>query len=266
MYDSGVSVRGIAAVLGLVVAGGCERASHEPDPVTLPVPDVKVILVDAGAMPRAALRFHPRAGETVISRYTRRTDIDRGSRHDVRVLTEKYDVVAVEVRPGSIHTRGMVGDAAIEPPLRTFDAGELIGTVQERWYDPRGVHLRPTLIRNDRRDPATFVSRPELLGVLPEQAVGVGARWHEDIAYGASSASVDIQLVERDGDRVRERLDYKAEHHSAREWVTVSGTTTLDLDLGSVDATYHGENALVLHHPRGDENGTETIDVVRVVR
>lgn len=247
--------------IGIVVAAtSCERAHPDADPMQLPMPKVTVKLLDPGREPRVPLRIDAPAGAKATFRLTSQTELPGRT----ITTTETYDTEVMAIGHGEIHTRQTVRNVTIVPAPKSLDPGAMIGTTLDTWHDARGAHLRRSVMRTRLSDYDPQDTRIELLAIAPEEMVGVGARWHEDIQYGAATASVDGELLSRDGDRHSWRITYRSERHRAKWPATIEGSAIVEVVAGQVDGSVHGSNTVILHGPHGDLRGSETFDVVGV--
>ncbi|HTJ42684.1 MAG TPA: hypothetical protein VL463_11350 [Kofleriaceae bacterium] len=100
--------------------------------------------------------------------------------------------------------------------------------------------------------------------VTPDEPVGNGARWHEDVVYGKKTASIDVELIEREGTRVREHLRYHVDTAMKGDPATRDGTAVLDCDYTEPDVALHENEALVIDHPNRRVEATMVSDTVKV--
>lgn len=244
----------------LALLAGCERA-NEPVGVELPMPKITVKLLDAGSEPRAELRGHPHAGAKQTFVFTRSVDMRVGNRDSRQDVMMTYDIELVGVEDGAIHARQTLRALTVNPPLETGDPSAMIGATLDTWRDARGAHVRPSLRREPHANATPSTPYPELLAIAPEEPVGVGARWHEEIEYGPSHASVDVELLARVGDHVRERLTYRGERTMKDVSATYTGMMTGDFRLDELDGTAEGSNSLVFHRDGHEVPATETLSL-----
>jgi hypothetical protein len=172
--------------------------------------------------------------------------------------TLDYESTVIDVLPdGGTHTRQRMLDG--DPRTQAIR-----GRVADIWRDARGVYVRPTLLTLGPKDPGDTTSgaQPELATVAPEEPVGVGGRWHEDITQGDDTASIEVELLARDGDHVRQRVTF---HSTGVMWgfpATRDGTMMEEFDLSGAEGSLHGDIAFVVQARQGTVNATGTLDVV----
>lgn len=250
-----------AAVVGLlVVAASCERARDREDPiepVQLAPPKITVKVLDAGREPRVPIRMKPRPSARVSFLFTSRIAYDQGESY---VATQIYENEILDEADGQFHWRQTIRAVTIAP-APAIDPDSMIGDTIEGWHDTRGVAIRPMLLRS--RAAATVDSRgsyPEQLFVWPQEALGVGARWHEDIEVAGTVASLDLEMLANDGHRIRFGISHR---HEAREPRTVVvGTGILELSVDGLDGAFHGTNSILFFET--GIRGTETVSNVRL--
>jgi hypothetical protein len=224
----------------------CQRARDEEKTVELPLPKVTVHVIDPGAEPRAPLRYHS-VYKPVVLKATYRVTTEKGL---ANTITRSLEASREQGADGVFHEH----EQELDGNGATIDA----------WFDAREIHPRPTVERGTKVHAEG--GSPELQEIFPEEPVGVGARWHEDIAIGASTASVDVELVSRDGDRARERITYHSDGKSPTQgWpMHHDGTVILELDLGGVDPSVHMEETYVIDKSSGKVGkGSMTMDIVK---
>jgi hypothetical protein len=239
----------------VVLIGGCERAQDESAATEIPAPKVMIEMRDPGVEPRVALRAHLHAGASQTYVWQRRTKV--GQRE--RVLDLVYNVRVIAAEDDQFHLRDTMLAATSTPPSKTDYDVAIIGTSVDAWRDARGLYLRPSLRRS--RFEGSTVSRPELAGAFPEQPVGPGAKWHENIEYDGARASVDVELLSVDHGHVRERLVYiSARTTTTGRSVTLSGTASLEFAPDGLSGTAHIVNVELVHGQSGDFRVDETID------
>jgi hypothetical protein len=249
----------LAAVVCLL---GCERASDATDPVKLPLPVVQVDLVDSGIEPREPIRLESEvaAGSKWTSRHVWTI---AGEHRPTRTITETYDVEMISQDGGEAHTRATLRNVTVDPAPTTYDPKLHVGDTIDSWRDRRGVHTRPSLMRTHDKEFEPNPSRPELLVIAPEESVGVGARWHEVIDQGGARANVNVELLARDTDKIRERLTFHTERWIKKLPASVDGTATLETALHGIHGSASGSSTVVVHDPdHGDIQLHETIEDV----
>ncbi len=232
----------------------CEREKHDQT-VERPLPKVTVHVIDAGAEPRQSLRMTLKVGARATFDAKVTGEFETPRRGPMPTVSVSYVGEVVDVSSdGIIHARQRVIDASTASYVgRTFDT----------WYDARGVRSRmlaglPPDSTTDRDTP-----EPELELIFPEEAVGVGARWHEDIVLGDSTASDDVELLSRDGDRVRERITFHTDMPILKSPGHRDGTMIEEFSLTDPDGSFHRNETFSIDFPQGRATGSRTTDVVK---
>jgi len=216
----------------------CERAHDDTTTVERPTPKVVVRMIDRGVEPRARLIGHPRSG--AHGRYEIAYELSTPSPpSSTKTVRQKATYEGtVDVDGDVIHTRERVLDA--DGPGR-----KAIGRVMDSWRDPRGVYVRASLITMREGDSIDGDSiQPELATISPDEPVGVGGRWHEDVVVGDHSASCDIELLARDGDHIRQRVTYRALGPIWGRPATRDGVAMEEMDLGGVEMSLHATDTI----------------------
>ena len=240
----------LAIVLAL---SACEREKHDQT-IEVPAPKVTVKLIDPGAEPRMALRMAAKAGARAVFDAKVTGEFDQPRRGPMPTVSFAFESEVVDVTDGIMHVRQRVIDAS---------APSYVGRTFDTWFDARGVRTRalegmPPGSTNERDAP-----EPDLALVSPEEAVGVGAKWHEDIVMGDATASVDVELLSRDGDRVRERIAFHADMPILKSPAHRDGTTIEEFSLDDPDGSVHRNETFSIEFPQGRAHGTRTTDVVK---
>ncbi len=252
------------------VAAGCERAPRDTKTIELATPEVVVTMLDLGRAPRAPLVSRPAAGTERRWDVTESIDYTlAGSAVSGSTVRHTLAMRIVDVADdGAIHGRATVTAASIDPhpgapPIQREDAASYIGRRIDQWRDPRGRVVRPTQMT--LKTDATYddASRDlETLTIAPEPPIGDGARWHERVTVGDRSADIDLELVSRDGDRVRSHATFHTTQVIHGLTASEDGEATADEDLATLDVALHKTVTITIPTPRGDLVGHETIDYV----
>jgi hypothetical protein len=194
----------LAPIVLVAIAGcGAPAPPRPPDPEPPKEnPDVVVVrLVEAGAEPLRRLRFHPPAGTTFrfaiggpcgTSDFEAR--VEKGSDdHDTKVSVSPRDPRAAVDGGLGLTAEGRLGDR---------------GIVDYR-FEPIGVG--PMSYRFHRAAERVGLVLEGIVPVLPEEPVGVGARWEVRRPlwreYTPARVLLRYELVQADGDRLRLRVD-----------------------------------------------------------
>lgn len=231
--------RGALLVVALAV-GGCtaDRTDAGPPPTLAPVsttdpvyagipagsdviggPTVDVVVLDPGAEPRRELRLDPQVGS--VTQVT--TVVEQGLTVEVNGAVQSIPPMAMEM--DLTYTVDTVADEAIAYVVRYDDArvGEgtdravaaeieavlasVVGAETRVVIDRRG-----TVLDNDIDQVLPAFASEELGGQatlsvpLPEEAVGVGARWEARSSVSSSGMQFNVnavyEITELDDDRV----------------------------------------------------------------
>jgi hypothetical protein len=248
--------RALLVALALAIAlGACERAGSGEKTVELPVAKVTVHMIDPGAEPRALIRMHAKPGAKATFVATVSGEFDQPRRAPMPSQTFTYETEIVDVSgDGVMHMRQRVVAGSI---------AKAIGRVYESWIDARSARVRPTLATLGADDAIPDGNEePELALISPDEAVGVGARWHEDATIGKQVASVDVELLSRDGDRLRERLTFHVDGEIRGSPARRDGTVIEELALTDPDGSMHRNETFTIDFPQGGAHGTRTADIV----
>ena len=261
-------------MLGIALAA-CEKASDGHKTVDVPAPKVTVTLLDAGAEPRAPLRSHYKPGATaVFERAVDQTD-HHGARaaHDPTGYTRMETHVVEVGDDGHFHQHSRTLEAGHRPrpgdaPLTemvTKAYAALEGSERDTWYTPTGrlERMTKTLGRDaDEKSPAHYDY--EYTQVLPDEAVGPGARWRIVIDGELDSAQVDATLVSVRGDELEVRSTYTAVHRLPSQVLDSVGTADLHLDLAGPKTTLHAQERINAERGAPGWWRERTVDVVSV--
>jgi hypothetical protein len=247
--------RAIVIALALALAlCSCERDKHDQT-IEMAVPKVTVKVVDPGAEPRLALRLAPKPGARATFDAKVSGELETPRRGPMQTASFAYESEVVDVSGGVVHIRQRVTEASVASQVgRTF----------ETWTDARGAHVRPTLAGVPPDSTAEGdAPEPEISLVFPEEAVGVGARWHDDVVMGDATASCDVELLSRDGDRVRERIVFHSVMPVLKSPAHRDGTMIEEFSLSDPDGSMHRNETFSIDFPQGRATGTRTSDIVR---
>jgi hypothetical protein len=248
-------MRALAVVL-VVGACGCEKASDGVAAKPRPAPRVTIRLDDPGREPRTELRLNPAVGKSKTYLYLHKVRMV-GVPDQVHEMT--YNTRVVDIDDDQIHSRLMMLAAIISPPSRTGYDQTILGSTVDGWRDRRGFYTKPLLERT--RFEGETDSRPELVFALPKEAIGSGARWHEDVDLDSAHANVEVELESVDGPRLLVRLSYRTAKTIRQRPVTITGTARFGMSTIGGDGELHVDNAITFHAGARDYTGRETIDV-----
>jgi hypothetical protein len=236
-------------VLGIAFAA-CEKAGDGRKTIEVKLPKLTVTLVDAGAEPRAPLRFHFKAGS--VTTFEETSD---GTTHhrDSRVTHE-----------GPVHERVEVRVVAVEPDGHFQQHSRAAHDVeQDTRVDARGrvessVTTYPS--GNDHPPPSPFYEHGI---VFPEEAVGPGAHWRFVAEADHERATVDATLVSVQHSEIEVRTTFVGVHPKSQVVIDLIGTTDLHIDLAGGSTTLHTQERMS-PEGRGGIWSEDTIDVVPV--
>ena len=287
-------MRGLGLVSVLLALAGCKKSNTAADADSQN--DTGVRLLDKGQRPRAELRYNVPTGTTTASTTTFR----------VATLATSSDTAALSVLPGLrldivsgpaertergvkfkvdvVKSEAVVPEGFDEEMAELLRSGAAIVDQVGGWVevDDRGEMLAGEFNEQTKRSdvPVRLLrmivnTRETLTRVrLPEEKVGLGARWEsrrEIKAYGFSVQQVNTYtLVDRAGDEImlnvtvqQLALPQKLEFPEEGIEITVESMTSqangqiiLDLDALESDASANGtaEDRLIIKTPKGVEN------------
>jgi hypothetical protein len=182
--------------------------------------DGATLLLDPGAKPHAPLRFHPRVGD--VARWTMVMTVetalnvlgnDTSSQFGIE-LDAQTEVVAFDAVAHEFHSESTILSARLltEPVDRAATEAALapyIGLLSWTRADTRGRPLEYRYTRDGTPvDPSTIAGLDDNLPTmaLPEEPVGIGARWQEFDEVERNGFRVlqtsEHTLVRRQGDRL----------------------------------------------------------------
>jgi hypothetical protein len=287
-------MRGLVLVSALLALAGCKKSNTAADADSQD--DTGVRLLDKGQRPRAELRYNVPTGTTTASTTTFR----------VATLATSSDTAALSVLPGLrldivsgpaertergvkfkvdvVKSEAVVPEGFDEDMAELLRSGAAIVDQVGGWVevDDRGEMLAGEFNEQTKRSdvPIRLLrmivnTRETLTRVrLPEEKVGLGARWEsrrEIKAYGFNVEQVNTYtLVDRAGDEImlnvtvqQLALPQKLEFPEEGIEITVESMTAqangqiiLDLDALESDASANGtaEDRLIIKTPKGIEN------------
>jgi hypothetical protein len=236
------------AVLAIVLVG-CERADqHEAKPKTKQVAlenaNTIVTLRDPGREPRVQLRFRPPVigSEATYEHRVETTDEWVGHPPEKQpTLTMRISRRIAEKRAdGAIRDVGTIVDVAFDrKPDDVFWQRflRIKGSTYEQWSDARGRMLGPTTVVFDELLEKTDYESdgtPYTM-VLPEEPVGVGARWEIDARTSSSHATIQVELTRSDSRSADVATTFT--HENAVHGMTATGRGEVHVDLVGPDSS-----------------------------
>jgi hypothetical protein len=245
----------VAAALKLVVVfaalAGCERADKDAvrtKRVTIENPKVTVKLVDPGRAPHAPLRyrieppFPTGTYELATTVHDRWADLPS---EPPLTITARLDRKVGDARPDAtldVFTfREVRFDRQPEDPMLQRYT-RMAGSTHEQWIDARGGLVGPTTTTlDDRLQPGDYnTDNTPYIVVLPEEPIGVGARWEIEAALPTARAAIRAQLVRREDNLVEIRVtfDHESRAHAGVDRSTGTGDLRLALDGSDATTTY----------------------------
>jgi hypothetical protein len=261
-------------VLGLALAS-CERAGDGRKTIETKPPKMTVTLADAGAEPRAPLRFHFKPGAEVT--YERTSD---ETQHDFRGAAERVVPIerefvrtqqrVVSVEPdGSFRERGRIVDAGtrsrangeLRPEPFRAEAAALRGAEVDARLDALGHPIAITTTFAPSVEPPAWNVAYEHVMIFPDEPVGPGARWHVIAETDEERASVDATLVSVAGDELELRTTYVATHHAPGTTLEAIGTAVWHVDLAGWHTTMHAQDHVGREDPPPVTRRERTIDI-----
>ena len=197
--------------LGLIGVASMSARGQDEAPAR-EMTDVSITVEEAGESPRAALRYEPEVGDE------HRIKIELSSQMTQMGQTQKIPTMAIsltmmfdEVDDGSIKGRVRVDhadvsdDAGVQPMLAMQVKAGLqaaTGKVATLLTSDRGLTERFEFTEADKAEPMlrnTLESIENVLGTLlaplPEEKVGVGARWVASTSISRSGLTIDQSIT-----------------------------------------------------------------------
>jgi len=239
-------------------------------------PEIGIHVLDAGAAPRAAIRYRWRAGMVVSEETTiEDTDTAKGVPRPGEVRDLEIRAVAVDA-DGTLHKRSryladreVVAPGARPLPREAAARRDKTGASFDDWIDARGRSTAPERVVARTGTSRLLFGVNDTDAVFPEDPIGVGARWEEDSSQmdpgGARhDTTVTFTLVALDGDHADVRFD-ASRRTTYRSWeIEEIGHGDLQVDLTAPITTEHSEWHSTARNG-GDflDQDTRRIDVVR---
>jgi hypothetical protein len=307
---AGTAVLVAALVLSSGIVAGCSGGNDEAEPTADPapvtptsaapsssVPATRVRLLDPGAAPRREVRYRWQEGSEVRATFTSDLEIEQETagvrqRFDAPPIrqTVRHEVVAVDGEVATVSAQ--VEQIEVIPAGTGLTEGEvrelqrqldpLVGTATTVGMGPRGelVTLEVQLPGGTERGQQVQASdlSGQLLGsttVLPEAAIGVGARWQvvQEVEHGGLPATVTrtYTATELDDTSLTWSLEVTMASGAGGEVTTgqapedelrlrsmtfagdATGIVRWDDPLGTVEASIRGEQ--ILGRRSGDDGG-----------
>lgn len=204
-------------------AAQSEEASDEPEAPSTAAGDQTIELLDPGAEPWSVLAVD---GSSTVSLNVRSTD-DEASQVGTELREQErratFDLeVSVEPEEGGFRVTAAPLVTSIDMP----DPPDVSGlTSMVTHYDRHGLQVAPT-------DPATaeinratngLLSTPGLVLTVPEDPVGIGARWRF-LANADGSSEAIVEVVDISDDGIEVDMVFESFTDEARFTVASSGT------------------------------------------
>jgi hypothetical protein len=255
------------AETGAVNTGGTTGKTS----VVAPAVKSQVKLLDAGAEPRTVLKLHPSAGDKQNLSMTMKMDMDMTTAGQSAPSVNIPAIVigmAVEVKNvapnGDIAYEVTYDDATVATDTNTLPAVEaamksalagIKGMSATGKLSSHGIHLgmqmklppaadpQMTQIMNQMKDSFSSSSLP-----LPEEAVGVGAKWEYRSRLKSQGMTIDqtitSELVSLDGDHAT--LRNTITQNAANQKIQNPAMPGLKMDLTKLTGTGTGDSTLDL--------------------
>jgi hypothetical protein len=224
----------------LIALLGCERADKAtPRTKTVEIarPQVKVVVKDPGAEPRSLLRIHATPRSTQYEFVVTTVDTWDGAAPQHRKMTMREERKVDEVRAdGSFHELSIWRELAFEgegAAESTQKMKPMIGAEFAAWIDNRGHMLDNIVLTVDEHTDPTGSTDNNSEGsiVLPDVAVGIGARWEMVIDTVGERSIVEATLVRRTGDALDVTTEFT--HRGGPYEIEATGTGEFHLDLAT---------------------------------
>ena len=241
-----------------------------------PAPKNNVKLVEAGAEPKSVLRYKVNAGDKLTAILTTKVKLDMpqgmagqngapAQVPNIPAISIPMDITVQSVAPnGDITFQTVMGEAALAQDTNT--PPEMAQAMQAALTGVKGV-TGTTVVSNrgitkksDMKAPPN--SNPQArqfidqikeaatgLNVeLPEEAVGVGAKWEvKEPAKGQTpEQTTSVELVSLEGDKLTAKISAEAAGKAAAAGAVVNASGTVKVDLSkpiasSADLNLHTE-------------------------
>jgi len=237
----------------VAAAAGCHRDATVT--VDVPVMTIETHVTDPGDAPRAPLRYHWRPGAVVRTESTYEssdTTPDVAVLQPTHVIDRESRVVSVDPA-GVIHVRGRyLADKHLprqggRPVVASDRRTDRQGVAYDIWMDARGQRTAPEhVVAPAEVDRAQLGRIGALFVVLPDEPVGLGARWTAavhgtDPDGGDVYVTLDYTLVARDAGHAELRFTSLYHRTHGTLWHDDSGQGDVDVDLTEPGARWHVE-------------------------
>jgi hypothetical protein len=260
--------RSLVLVIALAACGSASKpaaappaATGNPPPAPAAAPkDGVPVVIDAGAEPRYALRYHPSAGaQQVMS-----LELEMGMTIDGQAIVippmtmEAIQQITDVADDGTMSMRVMFTRASLEPsPELTPDQHAAMQAMMRR-YENVGMTSRMTAhgeLLDVAVDPGTpedikktFEQMQTQFQALPKEPIGVGARWTThlvkplDTVPGALEVDATCRVLEVDAEHIRLVVELTMASDGTPGSPTVTGTARGEsvVDL----RTFRGEGGI----------------------
>lgn len=269
----------IAAALAACACGNPEpdasRPPERPDaggPTELPSPpstsDIELELLDPGSEPRRALRYRPAAGSSFRIAYT--MDVDYGLEIDGHRLYGERASSRIDVELATLSVEKDATRFRIRFRIQRHDYAPIAG------QDHSPVEGEGTLVVSSRgrvvsseipmlaEEPALQeqIALSDLFFILPEEAVGEGARWKEVrhlVRNGMSMKEIETYQLTRlaaGGGATRSTLDQSAPVQVLTGLAFEANPLSV-FELISLSSEGTGEGHFSLDHPVPERTRTD---------
>jgi hypothetical protein len=253
----------------------CERAhgAKEKKEIRIPPPALTMTLVDPGAEPRVARRFHLRPEVATYERSSRMIDQIGARRvaHPTSVMRFEVRVSGPDAkgwyhdhsRITSTEHRAAAGDAALTKQERKLAQWE--GVETESTVDDRGLRQGDAIALADPDADVEdhFGYTAEYAGLLPAEPIGVGARWRIISAAGHEQVTIDATLVAATDDQLEMRTTFDAVYRFPSQTMREHGTADLHISLDREVSTEHAQ-IHVVQDGRPEGSREVTVDIAPV--
>jgi hypothetical protein len=259
-----------------------------------PAPKSNIKVTDAGAEPRKALRFHiaPADKQSVIM--TLKVNIDpataaalgaAAAQNPSPAITVPWDVTIQNVATnGDVSYEAVIGEVNVvsdtnTPPAAALAAktvfaalkGTITGVISSSGVSkkvegkaPPGLDLQLRQIYDTIKEAISNPSVP-----LPDEAIGVGAKWEVKIPNKSQGASMDqtaaFELVSVDGDHVKATVSATVGANAKTPGPTIATTGTVDADLSKLVASETVANIHFESPPNKQMPGGAKMDINETV-
>jgi hypothetical protein len=237
------------------------KSEGSPDKKAASAAGPQVKLLEAGAEPRKAFRWHAKPGDKQTGTITLKISLDMGLGQPMKLpamnMTMEFTVKSVSPN-GDISYESTTKDATVAEDADTMpqiaeamkaSINTLKGVSGSSTISARGINLRTEMKIPPGADPQTRQSIEQtkeslssMAVPLPEEAIGPGAKWEVKQQVKSEGMTIDqtttCELVSVEGDRLN--LKSSIAQHAANQKVQNPAMPALKLDLKKLTGSGSG--------------------------